>query len=107
MYVCHFPASPSPPFTICSSSSSNRASTILPLELVDRATGSKVWVIMKTEREFTGTLVGFDDYVNMVLEDVTEYETTPEGRKSTKLGQTLLNGNNIAMIVPGRGPEDE
>jgi len=81
-------------------------STILPLELVDRATGSQVWVIMKTgasilvrppfgpfswahpvlpplflpscdasslaEREFTGTLVGFDDYVNMVLEDVTE-----------------------------------
>ena len=25
-----------------------------------------------TEREFTGTLLGFDDYVNMVLEDVTE-----------------------------------
>lgn len=34
-------------------------------------------------------------------------ETTPEGRKKTQLGQTLLNGNNIAMIVPGRGPEDE
>jgi len=24
------------------------------------------------EKEFTGTLAGFDDYVNMVLEDVTE-----------------------------------
>ncbi|GAA5946283.1 hypothetical protein JCM10213_001782 [Rhodosporidiobolus nylandii] len=83
------------------------ASTILPLELVDRATGSKVWVIMKTEREFTGTLVGFDDYVNMVLDDVTEYETTPTGRVATKLGQTLLNGNSIAMICPGRGPEGE
>ncbi|POY76262.1 hypothetical protein BMF94_0457 [Rhodotorula taiwanensis] len=83
------------------------ASSILPLELVDRAIGSKVWVIMKTEREFTGKLVGFDDYVNMVMEDVTEYENTPEGRKTNKLGQTLLNGNNIAMIVPGRGPEDE
>ncbi|KAJ8292624.1 Sm-like protein LSM5 [Rhodotorula toruloides] len=97
---------------LCSITSSSlplfgSASTILPLELVDRAIGSKVWVIMKTEREFTGTLVGFDDYVNMVLEDVTEYETTTEGRKSSKLGQTLLNGNNIAMIVPGRGPEDE
>lgn len=32
-------------------------------------------------------------------------ENTPEGRKKTQLGQTLLNGNNIAMIVPGRGPE--
>lgn len=27
---------------------------------------------MKSEKEFVGTLLGFDDYVNMVLEDVTE-----------------------------------
>ncbi|KAL8287392.1 hypothetical protein RQP46_003250 [Phenoliferia psychrophenolica] len=82
------------------------SSTILPLELIDKAIGSKIWVVMKTEREFTGTLLGFDDYVNMVLEDVTEYETTPEGRKETKLGQTLLNGNSIAMLIPGgTGPE--
>jgi len=37
----------------------------------------------------------------MVLEDVTEYETTPQGKKTTKLNQTLLNGNNICMLVPG------
>jgi U6 snRNA-associated Sm-like protein LSm5 len=61
---------------------------------------------MKNDREFTGTLLGFDDFVNMVLEDVTEYEITPKGRKSTKLAQTLLNGNNICMLVPGSdGPE--
>jgi len=61
---------------------------------------------MKNDREFTGTLLGFDDFVNMVLEDVIEYEITPKGRKSTKLAQTLLNGNNICMLVPGSdGPE--
>jgi U6 snRNA-associated Sm-like protein LSm5 len=27
---------------------------------------------MKNDKEFSGTLLGFDDYVNMVLEDVTE-----------------------------------
>ena len=31
-----------------------------------------MWVVMKGEREFVGTLRGFDDYVNMVLEDVIE-----------------------------------
>jgi len=82
------------------------ASTILPLELIDKAIGSQIWVIMKTEREFTGTLLGFDDYVNMVLEDVTEYQVTPSGRKATKLGQTLLNGNNICMLVPGGAPPE-
>jgi len=84
------------------------ASQILPLELIDRCIGSRIWVVMKSDREFTGTLLGFDDFVNMVLEDVTEYETTPDGtRKSTKLEQTLLNGNNICMLIPGgTGPED-
>ncbi|TCD63325.1 RNA-binding protein lsm5 [Steccherinum ochraceum] len=83
------------------------ASQILPLELIDRCIGSRIWVIMKTDREFTGTLTGFDDFVNMVLEDVTEFEITPQGTKKTKLAQTLLNGNNICMLIPGsNGPED-
>ncbi|EKM83510.1 hypothetical protein AGABI1DRAFT_110162 [Agaricus bisporus var. burnettii JB137-S8] len=77
------------------------ASQILPLELIDRCIGSKIWVVMKNDREFSGTLLGFDDFVNMVLEDVIEYETTPEGKKETKLAQTLLNGNNICMLIPG------
>ena len=32
-------------------------------------------------QEVVGTLLGFDDFVNMVLEDVTEYEITPEGKQ--------------------------
>ena len=28
-----------------------------------------------------GTLLGFDDFVNMVLDDVVEYESTSEGRR--------------------------
>ncbi|CAE6518234.1 unnamed protein product [Rhizoctonia solani] len=84
------------------------ATQILPLELVDRCIGARIWVIMKGEREFVGTLMGFDDFVNMVLDDVTEYEITPQGVKKTKLAQTLLNGNNICMLMPGSsGPEDD
>jgi len=76
------------------------------IQLIDRCIGSRIWVVMKNEHEFTGTLLGFDDFVNMVLDDVTEYEMTPKGRKATKLAQTLLNGNNICMLVPGSdGPE--
>ncbi|EPB70812.1 LSM domain protein [Ancylostoma ceylanicum] len=52
------------------------------------------------------TLMGFDDYVNMVLEDVVEYEQTPDGKRVTKLDTILLNGNHITMLVPGgEGPE--
>lgn len=57
-----------------SSSSDERPnlSAVLPLELVDKCIGSAVWVLMKGDKELTGTLKGYDDYVNMVMEDVTE-----------------------------------
>lgn len=58
------------------------------------------------DKEIVGTLTGFDDYVNMVLEDVVEYENTAEGKRVTKLDTILLNGNHITMLVPGgEGPE--
>ena len=61
---------------------------------------------MRGDKELVGTLMGFDDYVNLVLENVTEYELTADGIKKTSLTQILLNGNNIAMFVPGgEGPD--
>jgi len=83
------------------SSTALNPSTLLPLELVDKCIGSRIHIIMKNDKELVGTLLGFDDYVNMVLEDVTEYEYTTEGRRITKLEQILLNGNNITMLIPG------
>ena len=38
---------------------------ILPLELIDKAIGSKIWVLMRGSKEVTGTLLGFDDYVRL------------------------------------------
>jgi U6 snRNA-associated Sm-like protein LSm5 len=39
-------------------------SAVLPLELVDRCVGSAVTVLMKGDKEITGTLRGYDDYVS-------------------------------------------
>ncbi|KAL1865126.1 RNA-binding protein lsm5 [Paecilomyces lecythidis] len=75
------------------------ASQLLPLELIDKCVGSKIWVVMKGDK---GTLLGFDDYVNMVLEDVTEFDYTGA---QIKLPKILLNGNNVCMLIPGgEGP---
>ncbi|EXF73676.1 hypothetical protein CFIO01_02446 [Colletotrichum fioriniae PJ7] len=74
------------------------ASQLLPLELIDKCVGSRIWVVMKGDKgmaEFSGTLLGFDDYVNMVLEDVTEFDYSGN---HTKLPKILLNGNNICMV---------
>ncbi len=78
---------------------------LLPLELIDKCIGSRLWIVMKGDKEFVGTLTGFDSHVNMVLEDVTEYEVTSEGKRAIKRDQILLNGNNVAILVPGGDPE--
>lgn len=41
-------------------------SHIMPAELMDRCIGSSIWVLMKGDKEITGTLRGFDVFVNMV-----------------------------------------
>ena len=47
-------------------------SQVLPLELIDKCIGSRIHIIMRGDKELVGTLRGFDDYVNMVLDNVTE-----------------------------------
>lgn len=47
-------------------------SNIQPLSVIDLCINSPIYVIMKDSKEIYGTLKGFDDYVNMILEDVTE-----------------------------------
>ena len=44
-------------------------STLLPLELIDKCIGSRIHAILRTNKEVVGTLLGFDDYVNMVSTD--------------------------------------
>ena len=80
--------------------------SILPLELIDKCIGSKLWVVMKGDKEFVGTLSGFDTFVNMVLSDVTEFERAADGSLAElKYDSILLNGNNVALLVPGgEGP---
>ena len=80
------------------------AGRLLPLELIDKCIGSRVWIIMKGDKEIVGTLRGFDEFVNMVLEDVIEYEITPGGKRETRVEQILLNGSNVCLMVPGGDP---
>jgi small nuclear ribonucleoprotein (snRNP)-like protein len=58
---------------------------------------------MKGDKELVGILKGFDVYVNMVLEDVTEYEITAEGSKNKgnkkSVGET---GRDLSEILRRR-----
>lgn len=39
------------------------ATRLLPLELIDKAMGSRMWILLRGTKEIVGTLRGFDDYV--------------------------------------------
>ena len=89
----------------------SQAKRVLPLELIDKAIGSRIWILMRGSKEVVGTLRGFDDYVNLVLDDATEYTPDPATGSVTKTvldSEILLNGNQIAVLVPGsNGPPDD
>lgn len=79
---------------------------ILPLEVMDKCIGRKMWVIMKETKEFYGTLVGFDEFLNMNLDDCKEYDVK-EGtlRKLVNtLDSILLNGSHVCLMIPGDNP---
>jgi len=76
---------------------------ILPLEVMDKCIGRKMWIIMKESKEFYGTLVGFDEFLNMNMEDCKEYDVK-EGQQRTlvaNLDSILLNGSHVCLMVPG------
>jgi U6 snRNA-associated Sm-like protein LSm5 len=73
---------------------------VAPLALLEATVGSEVWIIMRGERELKGVLKGYDDYVNLVLEDVREFDAAGELISSS--ASMLLNGNNIVGISPGK-----
>ncbi|KAK2153561.1 hypothetical protein LSH36_292g00066 [Paralvinella palmiformis] len=41
---------------------------VLILKLVDKCIGSKIHIIMKSDKEIVGTLLGFDDFVSILFQ---------------------------------------
>lgn len=80
---------------------------ILPLELIDKAIGSSIWILMRGQTEIVGILRGFDDYVNLVLDEAVEYSPDRNGEIVVRelKSELLLNGNHVAVLVPGGSPE--
>ena len=65
---------------------------VAPLELLDKSINKKIKVIMRNSYEISGILKSFDEFVNCVLENASD--------KDSIIGNILLNGNNICVIVP-------
>ncbi len=71
-------------------------SMVMPLSLLEKSMNKKVSLLLKDSRMLEGTLTGFDDYLNMVLEDTEE----TNGDQVKRLGVVILRGNNVVSISP-------
>ncbi len=69
---------------------------VQPLQILEKSLNKKISVILKDNRVLVGTLVGYDDYMNMVLEDTEE----TQGEQVRRVGTVVLRGNNVVTIAP-------
>lgn len=68
---------------------------ILPMKTLEDSLSKKVSILIKDNRVYEGTLAGFDEFMNMVLETAEEI-----GENSTRrLGKIILRGSNIVRIT--------
>lgn len=56
-------------------------------------------------REVVGILKGYDQLVNMVLDNATEHFPNDTSRKSRKLGLTVCRGTSVMLVSPMEGME--
>jgi len=67
---------------------------VMPIALLEKSIDKRISLLLKDSRILEGKLTGFDDYLNMVLED-TEERTSEQERR---LGTVVLRGNNVVSI---------
>ena len=66
----------------------------LPLDILEKSVNQKISLLLKDGRAIDGKLSGYDEYMNMVLEDVEE----TNGDTKRRLGTIILRGNNVVSI---------
>ncbi len=67
---------------------------MLPNKMLEESLNKKVSILLKDNTVLEGTLAGFDDYMNMVVEEV---EQTGENT-SRKVGTIVIRGSNVVRI---------
>jgi len=57
----------------------------------------QIWLYEQTDMRIEGVIIGFDEYMNLVLDDAEEVHK----KKGTtrKIGRILLKGDNITLMM--------
>jgi len=72
-----------------------------PINLIFRFLQNKtrvqIWLFENTDLRIEGRIIGFDEYMNVVLDDAEELSIKKKTRKA--LGRILLKGDNITLMM--------
>ncbi|MCD6330908.1 MAG: RNA-binding protein [Thermoplasmata archaeon] len=68
---------------------------VLPLDLLEVSINRDISLLLKDGRILNGKLLGFDQHMNLVLDDAREEKEGEEKR----LGRVVVRGSNIISIA--------
>jgi small nuclear ribonucleoprotein E len=75
----------------------------LIFKFLQTRTRVQVWLFEQTNLRLEGYILGFDEYMNIVLDDAEEVYTKKPGAPSRRrIGQILLKGDNITLMQMAR-----
>jgi len=69
----------------------------MSIQILEESLGKIVLVRLKGGRSLRGKLKGFDQHLNLVLEDA---EDTTDTENVKKLGSIIVRGDNVVIISP-------
>jgi len=70
---------------------------VTPQVLLEKSIGKRVSLLLKDGRILEGKLTDLDDYMNMVLEETSENNSSAE-HEERRFGTVILRGNNVISI---------
>jgi len=70
---------------------------IKPLTVLNKTINKKILAELKGNREYRGTLDGYDPHMNLVLKGAEEYLG---GELTRKIDTVIVRGDNVIYISP-------
>ncbi|ELZ21605.1 MULTISPECIES: LSM domain-containing protein [Natrialbaceae] len=71
-----------------------------PLDVLEASLGDRVTVRLKSGDEHVGELAGYDQHMNLVLEDVTIPVEGSVEEDAPVEDTTIIRGDNVVSITP-------
>ena len=72
-------------------------SVYMAVKVLDESINKNVLIKLKVGKTITGTLQGFDQHMNLLLD---QSEEIPSEGDSKSLGSIVVRGDNVVMISP-------